>query len=57
MSACKVTRTWKSSDGSITTLCNPEEWWSPRPRSDAISDIEQHQHRYYALLLRAVVRP
>lgn len=49
MSARRVTHTRKNSDGSIAALCNPEEWWSPRSRTEAVSDIEQHQHRYYVL--------
>ena len=49
MSARRVTHTRKNPDGSIAALCNPEEWWSPRPRADAILDIERHQHRYCVL--------
>lgn len=35
-----VTKSGKNQDGDITSLCNDGEWWSPRSRSDAISDIK-----------------
>lgn len=47
MSNRKVTRSRKDSDGDITALCNPGDYWSPRRKSDAISDIEAGTHRYY----------
>ena len=28
-------------------LCNPEECWSPRKKTDAINDIETRIHTYY----------
>lgn len=37
----------KDWDGDITALCNPAEYWSPRLKRDAISDIEMGIHRYY----------
>jgi hypothetical protein len=43
----QVTRSDKDSDGDITALCNPKEWWSPRPKRDAIHDIEQRTHTYF----------
>lgn len=48
MSARQVTATGKN-DGVITKLCNDlYSWdWSPRSRSDAISDIESGRHRYF----------
>lgn len=33
--------------GDITSLCNQGQSWSPRKKSDAISDIESGIHRYY----------
>jgi hypothetical protein len=33
--------------GDITKLCNPNEGWSPRWKSEAISDIENGFHAYY----------
>lgn len=45
----RVTKTRKDKDGDITALCNPEEWWSPRKKADAISDIEGGTHSYYVL--------
>lgn len=43
-----VTQTKKDRDGDIIALCNPEDWWSPRSKSDAIRDIENNIHSYYA---------
>jgi hypothetical protein len=42
----EVTRTGKNKD-VITTLCNSNEWWSPRSKEDAIRDIESKTHTYY----------
>lgn len=43
----QVTRSGKDKDGDITKLCNSNEWWSPRMKNDAISDIENRTHSYY----------
>jgi hypothetical protein len=43
----KVTRSRKDADGDILALCNPGEFWSPRSKHSAISDIDTAQHRYY----------
>lgn len=43
----RVTRTDKDDDGDITALCNPGEAWSPRPKADAIDDIDDGIHTYY----------
>jgi hypothetical protein len=43
----RVTQTGKDTDGDITKLCNPNQDWSPRSKSSAISDIENKQHTYY----------
>ncbi|MEX2498325.1 MAG: DUF3892 domain-containing protein [Wenzhouxiangellaceae bacterium] len=50
MATRTVTRSRKDpDDGDITALCNPNErWWSPRSKRDAISDIENGTHEYYA---------
>jgi hypothetical protein len=40
-------QTRKDRDGDILALCNPREYWSPRMKRDAISDIELDLHRYY----------
>lgn len=47
MSKRYVYKTGKDKDGDITKLCNEGEWWSPRMKSDAISDIESGSHEYY----------
>lgn len=44
----KVTRTGKNNDGDITSLCS-DEFWSPRKKADAISDIETKTHSYYVM--------
>lgn len=43
----KVTQSGKDEDGDIIALCNPDAWWSPREKEDAISDIESGSYRYY----------
>jgi hypothetical protein len=43
----KVTNTGKGEGKVITKLCNPGEYWSPRMKDDAISDIENKLHTYY----------
>ncbi len=43
----QVTRSGKNYQGDITSLCNPNELWSPRPKAAAITDIESGVHRYY----------
>ena len=42
-----VTETGKDTDGDITALCNAEQYWSPRPKSDAINDIERGNYEYW----------
>jgi hypothetical protein len=41
-----VRKTRKDQDGDILALCD-DEYWSPRAKRDAISDIESQVHRYY----------
>lgn len=50
MARRQVTKARKDSDGDITALCNPSEYWSPRAKADAISDIELNVHSYYVML-------
>jgi len=47
MAERRVTQTGKDKDGDITKLCNPNEYWSPRSKQGAISDIESETHKYY----------
>lgn len=42
-----VTRSRKDEEADITALCKPGEFWSPRLKNDAISDIESGLHEYY----------
>jgi Protein of unknown function (DUF3892) len=42
-----VTKTGKSTSDDITSLCNDSASWSPRPKADAIKDIEDSLHTYY----------
>ena len=45
----RVTKSGKDPDGDITALCNPSETsWSPRLKANAIQDIEDGTHSYYA---------
>jgi len=46
MSKRQVRKTGKDSDGDITKLCNNGDYWSPRSKADAISDIELGLHTY-----------
>lgn len=43
----RVTASGKDRDGDITRLCNSGEYWSPRSKADAISDIESKTHSYF----------
>ena len=47
MAERQVLRTGKDADGDITKLCNSPEYWSPRMKADAISDIEMGLHKYW----------
>lgn len=47
MARRRVTHSRKDDDGDITALCNPGQYWSPRFKSGAISDIETGAHSYY----------
>lgn len=42
-----VTKTGKDEDGDITQLCNDAANWSPRSKTDAISDIDDRDHEYW----------
>lgn len=42
-----VRATGKDKDGDITRLCNSGHAWSPRPKADAIRDIESGAHEYW----------
>jgi hypothetical protein len=39
----------KDDSGEIVALCNPEAFWSPRLKGDAIHDIQNNIHTYYVL--------
>lgn len=43
----QVTATRKNDEGDITGICNSGEYWSPRSKSEAISDINGKIHSYY----------
>lgn len=43
----RVRKTGKDDDGDITSLCNTGEWWSPRTKADAVSDIRNNINAYY----------
>lgn len=43
----RVAQSRKDKDGDITALCNPGQGWSPRPKADAIRDIETKTHTYF----------
>jgi hypothetical protein len=42
-----VTKSGKDSQGDITRLCSPGQYWSPRSKADAIRDIETGTNQYY----------
>jgi len=42
-----VTRSRKDSEGDITALGNPGQFWSPRSKAAVISDIESGGYYYY----------
>lgn len=43
----RVIATRKNDEGDITALCKGGEYWSPRTKSDAISDIRSGAHTYF----------
>jgi hypothetical protein len=43
----QVRQTGKGPNREITSLCNRGEWWSPRSKADAISDIRNNISTYY----------
>lgn len=43
----RVRQTGKDDDGDITSLCNDGEWWSPRAKALAVTDINVGTHTYY----------
>ena len=42
-----VIRSKKDRDGDIIGLCNPNEYWSPKSKADAVYEIESGTYRYY----------
>jgi hypothetical protein len=42
----QVIATGKDKDGDITKLCNHAQYWSPRPKRDAIDDIDNRGIKY-----------
>lgn len=47
MAERRVIKSGKDSDGDITALCNPGEYWSPRYKQNAINDIESGVYQYF----------
>jgi Protein of unknown function (DUF3892) len=43
----RVTHTGKAYDGTIASLCNPGEYWSPCPKANAVHDINSGNYRYW----------
>lgn len=43
----QVTCSGKDGDGDITSIGKSGEYWSPRSKAGAISDIESGVHSYY----------
>lgn len=43
----RVTHSGKADDGTISSLCHPGEYWSPRRKADAVRDINSGQYRYW----------
>lgn len=46
----KVTSSKKNVLGNIVALCNPGEWWSPRPSEEAMVDIEESYYSYFVVV-------
>jgi hypothetical protein len=42
-----VRKTGKNDEGDITSLCDDGASWSPRPKADAIKDIDTNTHTYF----------
>jgi Protein of unknown function (DUF3892) len=49
MAERRVSKTKKDKDGDILGLCNQGDFWSPRTKAQAISDIDTGAHSYYVL--------
>lgn len=43
----RITHSEKNYRGDITAIGQHGQYWSPRSKADAISDIELHLHTYY----------
>lgn len=43
----KITSVKKDDDGNITSLCHWGQYWSPRPKNEAIRDIEFDIDTYF----------
>jgi hypothetical protein len=44
----------KDRDGNIVALCNPGQSWSPRKKTDVVSDISGNRQSYY---VKELARP
>ena len=42
-----VIKSKKNQDGDILGLCNPNEYWSPKSKNNAIYEIESGSIKYY----------
>lgn len=51
----EITSTIKNKNGDIAGLCNSSELWSPKLKSMAIYEIEDHIHRYYIIIGNEIV--
>lgn len=47
MARRRVTQSRKDDEGDITALCNPGKSWSPRSKTNVISDIDNRSHSYF----------
>ena len=43
----QVTKTRKHEEGDILALCDDADFWSPRAKQDAITEIESGLYRYF----------
>ncbi|NDL60409.1 DUF3892 domain-containing protein [Phytoactinopolyspora mesophila] len=48
--ARRVTKTGKADDGTISSLCNPGEDWSPRSKAAAVRDIKNGDYSYWVMV-------
>jgi len=56
MAVRQVTASVKDGEGDIISICNKNEFWFSRSKSEAIKDIESGSHSYYVMADEKMVK-